>query len=421
MTAVTLQATGVAKAFRSYVREYDRVLSWVGLNRRPVSEKWVLSDVTMSVAAGEAVGLVGQNGAGKSTLLKIITGTLRPTRGSIGVSGRVAAILELGLGFNPEFTGRENAYHAAGLLGHAHDDIVRVMPEIAAFAEIGGAFDEPLRTYSSGMQMRVAFATVTAFRPDILIVDEALAVGDTYFQHKSLERIRDFKRMGTTLLLVSHDASAIQSICDRVVLLKDGRVHRDGSPADVLDYYNALMAARVGADDGIRLTEQEDGRTQTVSGSGEARIESVRLTLDGADVDTVPVGATVVLTVRVRAETAIPRLVIGYAIKNRLGQVMYGTNTHHLDRVLYDAQPGETFEMKASFVASLGPGSYSFSIALHSDDKHLSANFEWRDLALLFNVVNAERALFDGLVHLPPTVAVARLSADEHAPLVVGG
>lgn len=204
----------------------------------------MLQDINFTVNPGEAVGIIGINGAGKSTLLKMITGTSQPTKGNVHISGRVAALLELGMGFHPDFTGRQNVYMAGQLMGLHADDISKLMPKIEAFAEIGDYLDSPVRLYSSGMQMRLAFSVATSIRPDVLIVDEALSVGDDYFQHKSFERIRDFRRQGTTLLIVSHDKQAIQSMCDRAILLNAGRIEMEGEPEAVMDYYNALLAAK---------------------------------------------------------------------------------------------------------------------------------------------------------------------------------
>jgi len=242
VSAEVLAVQGLGKAYRTYRSEWQRVGNWFGLGARPATEQWALRGVSFRVSAGEAVGIVGANGAGKSTLLKLITGTLRPSEGQVGVNGRISAILELGMGFNPEFTGRQNVRHAAGLMGFDAARIRQAMDEIEAFAEVGSHFDQPMRTYSSGMQVRVAFAVATAFRPEVLIVDEALAVGDAYFQHKSFQRIRQFREQGTTLLIVSHDRSAVQTLCDRAILLEKGVLVRDADPESVLDYYNALLA-----------------------------------------------------------------------------------------------------------------------------------------------------------------------------------
>ena len=239
-----LRVCDLGKSYRHYGSDWKRLAAVVGLPVRCESEHWVLRDVSFAVNPGEAVGLVGQNGAGKSTLLKIIAGTVAPTQGTVQIRGRIAAILELGMGFNPEATGRENVHNAAGLMGFSQDEIEERIGEIHAFCELEDYFDEPVRTYSSGMQMRLAFAVATAWRPEILIVDEALSVGDTYFQHKSFDRIRGFQQQGTTLLIVSHSAGSIKSLCDRALLLENGRLIMDGRPDTVLDFYNANLARK---------------------------------------------------------------------------------------------------------------------------------------------------------------------------------
>ena len=198
---------------------------------------------TSTFKKGESVGIVGLNGAGKSTLLKLIAGVTQPTEGSVKVSGKLSALLELGMGFHPDFTGRQNLLTAGQLMGIPLRRLEVLMPEIEGFAEIGEYIDRPVRVYSSGMQMRLAFSLATAEQPDVLIVDEALSVGDAYFQQKSFDRIRQFKASGTTLILVSHDHFAIQSICDRAILLQEGSVTLDADPESVLDYYNARLSA----------------------------------------------------------------------------------------------------------------------------------------------------------------------------------
>jgi lipopolysaccharide transport system ATP-binding protein len=226
----SIRVINLGKAYKQYSSRKSRLLEWVlpFLGDRH-KKQWVLKDVSFSLKRGEAVGVVGINGAGKSTLLKIITGITRPTIGGFTATGRVAALLELGMGFHPEFTGRQNVRMAGQLLGYKRDELENLFPAIESFAEIGAYIDKPIRTYSSGMQVRLAFSLATASRPDVLIVDEALSVGDAYFQHKSFDRIRRFREKGTTLLIVSHNRSAIQSICDRAILLDRGCVIKQGS------------------------------------------------------------------------------------------------------------------------------------------------------------------------------------------------
>lgn len=405
MNSSCLRVSDVGKAYRDWGSEWRRVGSWFGAPVKPRSEEWVLRHVTFAVGRGEAVGIVGQNGAGKSTLLKLVTGTLRPTEGEVQADGRIAAILELGLGFDPSLTGRQNALHAARLMGARQEDVELAMPRIEEFAEIGDYFDQAVRTYSSGMQVRLAFAVVTAFRPDVLIIDEALSVGDAYFQHKSFDRIRQFQREGTALLIVSHDPTAIKSLCSRAILLENGLAIRDGSPDEVLDYYNALIAERENST--VRVAEHGSGRQQVVSGTGEAVVEAVELhDSSGHRVEHVEVGAEVVLKVDVLVREDIPRLVLGYMIKDRLGQPVFGTNTHHTRQSVEGLSAGQRLTFRISFPVNIGTGSYSISTALVSTDTHLVNNYEWRDLALLFHVGNSTKPMFVGTAWIPPRITV---------------
>lgn len=402
----TLVVANVGKAYKRYPGKWSRALEWV--TGRPRHDKtWVLRDISFSVSPGEAVGIIGVNGAGKSTLLKIITGTTQATTGSVSIQGRVAALLELGMGFHPDFTGRQNAFMAGQLLGLHADEIAACMPAIEAFAEIGDYIDQPVRMYSSGMQMRLAFSVATAVRPDILIVDEALSVGDAYFQHKSFSRIREFREQGTTLLIVSHDRSSIQSLCDRAILLEHGFVIKDGNPEEVMDFYNAIIAERENAT--VEVKRLEDGRAQTSSGTGEARVESIALlNEDDEAVEFINVGQSVRLKVEIRIHADLPELVFGYMIKDRLGQPVFGTNTHHLGVDMRHLAKGDRLTLRFSFPANIGLGSYSVSTALHVADTHLAANYEWRDLALMFNVVNLNRDQFVGVSWIPPQVEYQR-------------
>ena len=401
-----IQVTGLGKAYRQYASRWGRLAEWLLPGARPRhQEKWVLHDISFAVAPGEAIGIIGINGAGKSTLLKLITGTSQPTRGTVSLQGRVAALLELGMGFHPDFTGRQNAYTAGQLIGLSAEDIHALMPEIEAFAEIGDYIDMPVRVYSSGMQMRLAFSVATCKRPDILIVDEALSVGDAYFQHKSFNRIREFGKQGTTLLIVSHDKAAIQSICNRAILLEHGRVAMEGEPEAVMDYYNALIADNGNLN--VQQTQLADGRTQTVSGTGEATVAEIGLyNACGEAIELVKCGEPVELRVTVQVNTDLDALVLGYGVKDRLGQVMYGTNTWHTGQVLKQLKAGQRHQFRIRFPANFGVGSYSVQTALHANDTHLSANYEWRDYAVVFDVINADKSIFDGSLWLDSQIEI---------------
>jgi len=400
-----LNVQNLGKSYRQWGSEWRRMASWFSPFIRPREEHWVLKDINFSVGSGETVGIVGQNGAGKSTLLKLITGTTSATEGQVQLRGSVAAILELGMGFNPDLTGRENAYHAAGLMGHSQAVIKQSMPGIEDFAEVGEYFDQPVRTYSSGMQMRVTFSVATAFKPDLLIVDEALSVGDSYFQHKSFNRIREFQSQGCSLLIVSHDRSAVQALCDRAILLEQGRMIKDGDPEEVMDYYNALIAEK--ENQKVDYIQHSSGKVQTISGTGEVTLTSIQLlNSERQAVEFVDVGESVELVVRVQVNANIPQLVFGYLIKDRLGQSVFGTNTWHTNQVLLAAKAGAAIEYRVAFAMNLGPGSYSIAIAFHAQDDHITNNYEWRDLACVFHVVNLNKIEFIGSAWLAPKIEV---------------
>lgn len=410
MSDTILSVHNIGKAYRTYRNEFYRVLSWFGINADAKNETWTLRNINFFIRPGEAVGIIGQNGAGKSTLLKIITGTLKPTTGKILVNGKISAILELGMGFHPDLTGRQNVYHSAGLMGYTHENVDQVINDIEEFAEIGEYFDQPVRLYSSGMQVRVAFAVATAFRPEILIVDEALSVGDAYFQHKSFEKIREFREQGTSLLFVSHDKAAILSLCDRAILLDKGIVIKDGEPEEVTDYYNALIAQKSDSTSNIKQEKLSNGSIATISGTGEATVKEISLRDKYGDiVETVGVGDDVTLKIIVEVREDLPTLVLGYGIKDRLGQVIFGTNTYLMKQVLHNVRKDELYEFNINFPANFGLGSYSIQTALVDKDTHLTANYEWRDMALMFSVVNINKNHFAGLMWNEPKIEINRI------------
>lgn len=400
-----LEIKNISKSFKDYSSEFKRILSWFGFNFQPTEEHHVLKDINFSVAPGEAVGIIGLNGAGKSTLLKIITGTLKPSTGSVHIGGRVSAILELGMGFQPDMTGRQNVYHSAGLMGFTNEQIDIVINEIEEFAEIGEYFDQPSRIYSSGMQVRVAFAVATAYRPEILIIDEALSVGDSYFQHKSFERINSFQKQGTSLLFVSHDKAAILALCNKAILLKSGKIEMSGEPELVMDYYNALIIKK--NDTVIEVTEKNN-KTTVTSGNKYAYVESIKLfNSENKTDEMIKVGDDINLVVKVKIEENIKSLTLGYMIKDRTGQEIFGTNTKYTRQVLQECKKNETYEFIIGFKASIGAGSYSISTALvDTDGATLFNNYEWNENALVFEVVNATHNHFVGSCWMPPNIKI---------------
>ena len=404
-----LSVQNICKTYLDYESNFKRFASWFSKNKEEKNVKTVLKDVSFDVGAGEVVGLIGQNGAGKSTLLKIISHTLKPSSGRVTSGAKISSILELGMGFHGDLTGRQNAYQSCSLMGYSKEQIDEIIAYIEDFAEIGEYFDYPVRIYSSGMQMRLAFSVVTANRPDILIIDEALSVGDVYFQHKSFDKIKEFKSLGTTLIIVSHDSGAIKSICDRVILLEKGQILKDGEPEAVLDYYNALISKK--QDVQISQITLENGKTATISGNKKACIKNVEI-LDaaGKKIQNLEVGKKIKLKVTVQANENLPSLVLGYQIKNRFSQVVYGTNTYHLKQALKNLKKGGEYDFSFEFDANLGVGSFSVTIALHDSDNHLQNNYEWRDNAIIFNVVNFSKPDFVGLAYLEPSLEIKRIN-----------
>jgi lipopolysaccharide transport system ATP-binding protein len=385
-----LKLDGVGKSYRHWGSEWLRAASWFGLPVRPKEEHWIIRNVSLTIAPGEAVGVVGRNGAGKSTLLKLITGTTQPTEGSIVRGGRIAAILELGMGFNPDLTGRQNCFHSAGLMGYNQQQIEDMMGAIEAFAEVGEYFDEPVRTYSSGMQVRVAFAVATAFRPDILIVDEALSVGDAYFQAKCFKRVQEFKEQGTTLILVSHSVGDIVKHCDRVIFIKDGGVHADGPSREISNLYLDELFGRkpgkpaanaegrqrapdsmgTGTDDRFH-TRRGYNKAEHRWGQGGARIIDYSVVSHGeehpARIDS---GARTEFKMKVLFEQDIENVVPGILIKTLEGLFLYGTNSFLASNgsTTISAKAGDVLICAFQLPMNVNEGHYMISLGISSGD-----------------------------------------------------
>ncbi|MEA3276554.1 MAG: ABC transporter ATP-binding protein [Pseudomonadota bacterium] len=408
MTLISVRRLG--KKYKRYPDQRARLLEWLSAGHAKTHDPiWVLRDLSFEVEPGEAVGIIGENGAGKSTLLKMLNGSTQPTEGEIRIRGRVAALLELGMGFHPEFTGRQNAITSCQIMGLRRAEIQRLMPAIEAFSELGDYMDQPLRTYSSGMQVRLAFSVAAAVRPEILIIDEALSVGDVYFQHKSMSRIREFKDLGTTLLFVSHDPGAVKSLCDRALLLDKGLLIKDGAPDSILDYYNAMIARRE-KDEEIRQVESETGKTGTRSGNKKATILAVdMLDQSGEPTRAFRVGEHALIRCKVRYNEPVSGATVGLLIRDRLGNDIFGTNTYHLGQDL-PAGPGEVW-IEYRLALNLGRGNYSVSVASHSRDVHVGDSHDWWDQAAVFQIVPSDAPSFAGVAALPVEVTIRAPSA----------
>lgn len=366
-----------------YRRPVDRLLEILPFNTSHApTEFWALRDVTISVERGEVLSVIGANGSGKSTLLQIVSGILQPTRGRVVTRGRIAALLELGAGFNPEFTGRENVFLNGEILGIARREMERVFPEIEKFAEIGGFIDRPVKEYSSGMYVRLAFATAIHVDPEILIVDEALAVGDAIFANRCVKKFEELKKRNVTVLFVSHDLGLVKRLSDRAALMVDGRVAAIGSPKEVVNRYVGMVLER----EQPKLEESRAGGTFR-HGDGASRIETVDLlNAGGAAVRNVQPGEALTVRVRARAARELDEPVVGVLIRNRLGIDVYGTNTRIEGVDFGSVRAGETFEVEFTFDCLLTRQDYTLTVATQYREGYSQ---DWLDDVIAFSVVDA--------------------------------
>jgi len=414
-----LRVENVSKQYRIYARPADRLKESLTRGRlKRHREFWALKDINFEIEKGSTTGVIGPNGSGKSTLLQIITGTLEPTHGGVHYDGRLAALLELGSGFNPEFTGIENVFMNASLIGFSHRETEALVPEIERFAEIGQFIHQPVKTYSSGMYVRLAFSIAISASPDILIVDEALAVGDAIFQHRCMRRLKEMKESGVTILLVSHDPAAIRALCSRAILLNSGQMEADGDPSDVLNRYQKIIMAREQAYDesagAITVPEPPEATTPVAAtppatfrhGDGSAEILQVDL-LDSAGnrIAIVESGESVMVRMRVRFCAEVEDPVCGFLIRNRHGIHLYGTNTELQQVDVGAVLTGDVVEVSFAFKCWLSPDSYSIAVAAHSPD---AVSFDWLDGALFFQVISG--VAMDGVANLNATVNARKLN-----------
>lgn len=409
---LALRVDDVSKQYRTYARPGDRLKESLTRGRlRRHKEFWALQNISLEIEKGSTVGIIGPNGCGKSTLLQIIAGTLEPTHGEVWHEGRIAALLELGAGFDPEFTGVENIYMNASLLGFSRRHTDALFPQIERFAEIGEFLYQPVKTYSSGMYVRLAFAIAASVEPDILIIDEALAVGDAVFQHRCLRRIKQLHERGATVLFVSHDAAAVRALCSRAILLKAGRIVTDGKPADVLNRYQKIIMEREEAYEASTSAQKETPAMNRPlapihytyrHGDRSAEIVGAEL-LDstGCPVEIVETGEALKLRVLVRLNKDLDDPVVGFLIKNRHGIHTYGTNTSEQQIDLGLARRDEELEVTFAFNCWLGFDQYSLSLAAHS---RAGEAYDWVDGALFLRVTSVGH--FEGVANLNASASV---------------
>ncbi|TWG38863.1 lipopolysaccharide transport system ATP-binding protein [Acidovorax delafieldii] len=380
-----LVVSNVGKAYKRYPSKWSRIVEWVTGKTRH-EKTWVLRGISFSLQPGEAVGIVGENGAGKSTLLKIIAGTTQSTEGGVHVNGKVAALLELGMGFHSDFTGRQNIFMAGQLLGHTAEEISLVTPEIEKFADIGKYIDQPVRVYSSGMQVRLAFAVATAIRPDVLIVDEALSVGDASFQRKCFQRIEAFRAAGTTLLFVSHDIDAIKKICNRALFINQGTLVISGASKQVCDEYERYLFGdrKVGGENkrefqinlksAIEASHFDQSLAvscEIIYGNGQADIEACWLAdTDGCRINVVESGIPFQWCYRVRFIEDVKNPIFAMMLKTREGVALYGTDSTLDELSDTDYKSGDVVQVCFSLKNQLAPGIYYLNCGVRIEGEH---------------------------------------------------
>jgi ABC-type polysaccharide/polyol phosphate transport system ATPase subunit len=417
--SVALRVEDVSKQYRIYARPGDRLTESLTRGRvKRHREFWALRNVGFEIEAGTTTGIIGPNGCGKSTLLQIIAGTLEPTTGSVWREGRVAALLELGAGFDPEFTGVENVYMNAALMGLSRREAERLFPDIERFAEIGPFIHQPVKTYSSGMFVRLAFAVAANVEPDILVIDEALAVGDAVFQHRCLRRIKEIQERGSTVLFVSHDAAAVRALCSRAILLSAGRVIADGTPLDVLNDYQRIVMEReqafedetapdTASDEELNDESRAPLRYTFRHGDGSAEIISAEL-LDASrrPAGIVETGTPLTVRVRVRFQREVDDAVVGFLINSSHGIHVYGTNTKEQHVDFGACRRGDVVEVSFAFNCWLGLDQFSVSLAVHSND---GISYDWLDGVIFFRVTSP--ILVEGVANLDASATARRLGS----------
>jgi lipopolysaccharide transport system ATP-binding protein len=396
-----IRVENLFKTFKIYRTPSDRLKELL-LRRQYCREFRVLKGVSLHVKAGETLGVIGQNGAGKSTLLKVLTGILMPDSGLVQIEGRAVGLLELGTGFNQEFSGLQNIYFNGTLLGMTREEIQRKLDHIIDFSELSDFIEQPLKTYSTGMIMRLAFAVAIHAEPDAFVVDEALSVGDAYFQQKCMKRIRQFRENGGAIVFVSHDMNAVKIVCDKALLLDHGSVVEAGNPDNVISTYNFLLAKK--------SQGKAIGEIQPVSDSGKTygnlkvEISSVKLiNAKGVVSEIFICGEPWQIEILLKANDDVDELTVGILIRDRFGQDIFGTNTYHQNIPIRLGNGEACCLTYAIEEMNLGPGKYTLTVAAHRDETHAHECYQWIDLIRSFEVVAGNDFRFIGLCKMKLT------------------
>jgi lipopolysaccharide transport system ATP-binding protein len=401
----------VSKLYRLYQRPADRIREILPFCSKSLhTEFWALRDISFSLERGEVLGLVGPNGCGKSTLLQIVCGILPATNGRVVTQGRIAALLELGAGFNPEFTGRENVFLNGEIMGLSRGEIERAFPSIADFADIGEFIHRPVKEYSSGMYVRLAFSTAIHVDPDILIVDEALAVGDAVFANRCVRKFEELRQRKVTVLFVSHDLGLVKRLSSRAILLLGGRIEAQGEPKDVINRYIGLVLEKQKRDTAMGGTRELQSSFR--HGDGSSEILEVQL-LNSRGEPTLALAAGEPATVRVRSlfRRAKSGPMVGILIRTRIGMDVYGTNTGLEQVDLGEFAAGEELEVEFHFDCWLTPQEYTLTVATQNAD---GSSHDWVDDAIAFEVIDARSSA--GVANLRAEVTWTKRRQERASP-----
>ncbi len=398
-----IEVQEISKTFKLYSKPSDR-LKEKFFRKAYHKIHNALKNVSFKVEDGETLGIIGRNGAGKSTLLKILMNVIIPDSGVIHTSGKITGLLELGTGFNPEMTGLRNIYMNGMLLGMGKKEIDEKKTEIISFSELGDFINEPIKTYSSGMVMRLAFSIAIHADPHCFLVDEALSVGDAHFQQKCMKKIKNFRKKGGSIIFVSHDMNSVKMLCDKAILLENGAVLDLGSPESIVNRYNFLISKLNDSENKMELKEADRKKEY---GSYEAEISSVRIIGSNSGSDIVSSGEKTTIEISIKSFADIEDVTLGIMIRDKYGQDIYGINTYHLNEKL-SLQKNATITCIFRLAMNLAPGKYTLTAALHSEETHLEKCYHWVDNWKEFEVVGYQDCLFSGVVDLKASFSLCR-------------
>lgn len=414
MNELAIIARNITKKYKLYNKPIDRLKDSFSLTKKSKFSKefYALNDINFEIKKGESVGIIGKNGSGKSTLLKIITGVLQPSSGSMDVNGHISAILELGAGFNPEYTGMQNIYLSGTIMGYGKEEMEEKIPEIVEFADIGDFINQPVKNYSSGMYVRLAFAVAISVDPEILIVDEALSVGDIRFQQKCLRKIEELKK-DKTILFVSHDLLQLNKFCDRLIWINEGNLISDGEPDEVSKQYQAFMAGssldNYSEDEVDNLNKDElsdeidpiDSSVQ-IFGDNKAIIKGISMFNEQQKkIYQAKTGEKVTISIKVKYFEKVNQPIIGFSIKDRVGNIVAQTNTFVLEQIINKPSVDKSYVYKFEFtIPPLKRGTYTISPAVASGTQLEHVQHCWIHDALVIKIDDLQEHDLEGYMIL---------------------